>query len=83
MTSLTLCPTPLGIGTIDALVLSAFDDPQCAQRQTSKSSASLIPMRLDERVDLVLNAFGIRIIDTSLFRRRCLYCIEANILADL
>jgi hypothetical protein len=48
-----LCPTPLGIGTNDTLVLSAFND---LQRSSSESSISFIPLRFDDGIDLVFNA---------------------------
>jgi len=62
---LTVCSTPLGAGIIDTLALKALDDLRCAsQRHHRNPRLSSIPLRFDDRVDLVLNAFIIGIIDT-------------------
>jgi len=56
------------IGIIDTLVLNALDDLQCLPMAPSEPSASLIPLRFDDRVALVLNdRFGIGIIGILAF----------------
>jgi hypothetical protein len=58
MTPLTLCSTPIGIGIIDTLVLSVFDD--LADRNEVFVIIAILAiidsLRFDDCADLVLNA---------------------------